>query len=275
MFANTDDKNRISVPADEPFLPFFRSFNRLTYFCCISDNLDVSVLPSNWSVRKNSAMKFGINKPQKEIRENLVGDFKNQIRMYVLRESIESFALSLDEFFFLLLLNGKYKEMNQSPVDTLSKDELKEYNIFCTKGIAYKITKIEERLKVEFSRSLKEIATSLKDIRNCFSHSNGIVRTGDGFKESANKRKFQWISIDLIVSHEDGEELNFEANKSYEKGSSLYLKSEMHSKVFEIGDTLQFDSFEVFEIGYALNDMVKEIILSAKKALTKQLDPTP
>ena len=186
----------IEIQPTKCFRLFDQSFNRVKYFTCIVDSVDVENLPTEWTIKGNrSGMGYGMNPPKE--KERLLEGFQFSLRRYLVRDAIESFALCLDEICFVLLLLSETKRKlaaGQSLYDALNDDEKQFLQNFRSKGLSPKDGKVgllKQKFELEISEPSKRIIKGLKDIRDCLSHRNGIAGGGDGFAAKGKKIKFE------------------------------------------------------------------------------------
>lgn len=242
-----------------------QSFNRVKYFVGIIDTLDVAGLPDNWNIKNPSGIDYEVQLPAGE-NQNIVDAYKYFMKRHLVRDVIESFALSLDEVFFLLLLDGKYVSSFQPLNQLLSEEEDKNLKKIQKQGISDKFKFFKEKYNIQLSGNWPDIIESQRHIRNCLSHSNGNVRKQDGTDGEGGKRKFTWKTMEIFLQEtltgkehqiKFGEPIGFKAN--------ICLRIKDHSKEFNIGEQLSFSSGEVYEIAWNLMEFSKNLIREISK----------
>ncbi len=254
----------------ECFKLFDQSFNRVKYFACIADNIDTDKLPDDWAIKGNSSgMLYCMKQPSEDEKVWLVDGFQYYLRRFLVRDSIESFALCLDEIcFMLLLLNEKKRKImaGQSLYDTLKDEEKQFLENFRSKGLSIKDGKIgllKEGFNLELSDSSKKIIKGLKDIRDCLTHRNGIASVRDGFAARGKKIRFDWLTLEFFVFDKKTKaELPLRIGELYEleEGGDIRLKIKEHAKILNIGEFLSFSSLEVYEITQSLQWIGREYL---------------
>lgn len=271
---NSQDSNQVTdveVPIEKCFVAFEQSFNRVKYFSSMANNLDVSTLPSSWDIKNRDGLFYRVNVPNEQQKRMLVDGYKHSLHCYLVRDCIESFAISLDEFFFILLINGKRIKSNKSFVSSFSKDECDSFKEFEKAGLCAekgKIQLLKLKFGIELSPTLLEIAYSLKDIRNCFSHGNGFVRNTDGKKDEKQKRKFSWKTISVFAVGVDSNNMYpVFSEVPFPEAVNICLKIDDHPKVYDVGSQLSFSSDEAYEIGFSLQQIAHNLIQEAGNKL--------
>lgn len=271
-------KGEINLNLMDSFKLFMQSFNRAQYFSCIADSYTIDMLPANWAISKPNGFKYSITPPNEDSKQKFVQGFQHSTQRYLVRDCIESFSLSLDNLFFLLLLHGKNGKSNQTLHEILSEKEKKLLKAFQNAGLSSKEGKLQ-LLKTHFGISLPKnytkIIAGLRDIRNCLSHHNGIVRQTDGKKDGNNKRKFYWTTFDIWAEGlESGKKYDLEIGQIIPEASNILigLNNNDHHKSFPIGSHLIFSPSETYEIALSLHQVmecylkeIKDKILSKKK----------
>lgn len=138
-------------------------------------------------------------------------------------------------------------------------------------GLYGKTQILKSRFGLEISAEYQAIVSSLKDIRNCFAHSNGFVRQADG-KDDGALRKFYWKTIHVFLKGvESGKESRIEFNKSLEEACHVCMQIKEHCKSFKIGEQMTFSSSEVYEIAMSLQFVAREYFKEIKEKLLKDL----
>lgn len=240
-----------------------QSVNRIKFFSCIVQNIKENQFPIDWVIENPKGISYGIDTPRGDRDKSyLLEGFKFFMQSYLVRDVIESFAVSLDQFYLLLLVDGKVSK-GQYLVDMLSEEETKDYNRFQQLGLTRKkggkIERLEKRFNLKLSQQNKEIISSLKDIRNCFSHSNGIVRETDGEIIDVTTRRFTWKSLHIWGENEDtGEKHTAISGEIIPAGLAVKAKIDKNIKDFQVSDILSFSAAETYEIGTTLQLVVKE-----------------
>lgn len=269
------ESEKLVISIGECFQKFDQSFNRVKYFSCIADNFDISMLPDNWSIKSqdSSIMTYTMQALGGEAhKQHLVDGFRYFVQRYLVRDCIESFALCLDDLFYSLLLNGKKVFAGKTLLDSLSEAELKLLDEFKEAGLFGKLSKLESQYDLALPKDHKRVITSLKDVRNCFAHSNGVVRPNDGSKDGRDKRKFCWMTFSVFgVDTENNKQCEIELNKKYENSINVCVQLKTHYKSFKNGDPLCFSSFETYEIAMSLHSVCATYIqIMAKNELLWQ-----
>ncbi len=262
---------KISLSLEKCFKPFDQGFNRVKYFSCITDSLDAEALPDEWVIKTESGISYGMTEPNN--KAFLADGFKHFIKRYLVRDCIESFALCLDELFFFLLLHGKTVASGKSLHDALSDEEKERQVAFENAGLYGKIDKLDSQFNLKLSSDHKRAITSLKDIRNCFAHSNGVVRAGDGRKDGKEKRKFSWMVASVFgIGIQSGERQTIELNRQLSEEIHVGVEIKQQFKSFKKGEALSFSSAEAYEIAWSLHLAAAEylkgltVVRSAEKA---------
>jgi arsenate reductase len=235
-----------------------QSFNRIKYFSCIVDSLDSSCLPSEWVIKQKNSISYTFTEPQGENeKQRILEGLRHFMQCYLVRDCIESFAIALDKLFHLLLVDGKKIHSQQTLDDVLSKDEKELLKKFKNEGLSSKEGKIQllhQHFCLDLLPDQKAIITSLKDIRNCFAHGNGIVRKTDGKKDTENKRKFCWKTVSVFaVGSESGKRYSVEFNQPFPEAGNICMQIVDHCKLFKIGEQMTFSSVETYEIALSLH----------------------
>ncbi len=134
------DRN-LNISIEDCFKIFEQSFTRVKYFTCITDNFDLSMLPSNWNIENSSSLKYCMNEPNEADKQMLTDAYKHFIQCYLVRDCIESFVLSLDKLFYTLQLHGKKIPMGET---LLNDEEKKDFKKFEYMGYGCKIKKLKK-----------------------------------------------------------------------------------------------------------------------------------
>ena len=119
--------------------------------------------------------------------------------------------------------------------------------------------------------NFKSVIKSLNDIRNCLSHSSGIVRPQDGQKDEENYRKFKWIIFSASVrGNETGKIYELEVGKSYDEDATIILELTEHERRFKVGQQLSFKTLDIYEMAFTLQRITHAIFneLNSKIATT-------
>ena len=169
--------------------------------------MNIDLLPENWGIQNKDGIIYAVTAPQSsEEKARIVEGYKHFMHCYLVRDCIESFALSLDHFCLSLLLNGKRAQSGKPLFDCLTVEEKQFFDQFEKAGISSRAGKtqlLETRFCIKLPKELSTVISSLKDIRNCFAHGNGFVRQTDGKKAGNNERKFVWNTISVFVQGEE------------------------------------------------------------------------
>jgi hypothetical protein len=175
----------------------------------------------------------------------------------------------LDELFLILLLHGKKVLAKQTLRDALSDEEKERLANFKKAGIFDKIETLENQFNLKLPTKHKQVLTSLKDIRNCFAHSNGIVRADDGQKDGKQNRKFCWMTLSIFaVGVQSGERHEIEFNKPLKEAVNVCLEINKHFKSFKKREDLSFSSTESYEIAWSLQLAAAEFIKIMRNILS-------
>ncbi len=260
---------KVNLNVNKCFTQLSQAFNRVQYFSCIIDNLKVEALPDEWKITNTKKISFNVQKPSDDKKENLVKGCKYFVQRYLVRDVIESFALSLDQLFFILFLHGK-KEVpsNTTLFDCLSDKEKELQREFEEAGLFGKIEKLHSQHQLKLPSDYKQVINSLKDIRNCLAHSNGIVRPMDGQRDGKEKRKFTWMILSIFsIGTETGKKKELEFNKLLEETVNIGAEIQHYSKSFKVGDHLSFSPAETYEIGWSLDYVAKEYLKEMAKLI--------
>ena len=135
--------HKVELSINDCFKAFDISFNRLKYFSCITDNLNVESLPCAWSITNKSGMSYQITAPEEDNKEYLISGYKHFIQRYLVRDCIESFALCLDDLFLVLLLVGKTVPSTHTLLECLNEEERISLNKFRERGLSGRDGKIK------------------------------------------------------------------------------------------------------------------------------------
>ncbi|NCC53422.1 MAG: hypothetical protein EOM20_19725, partial [Spartobacteria bacterium] len=142
--SNHDGVQEAEFRIERSFKFFDQSFNRIKYFSSIANNTDIGSLPHNWSLQNKDGLTYMITAPRDdEERTRLINGYKHFIHCYLVRDSIESFALSLDQFCFMLLLNGKRIKLSKPPFESLEEEEKEFYKKFERAGMSSQEGKVQ------------------------------------------------------------------------------------------------------------------------------------
>lgn len=267
------DNHKINISAENCFKRFGQSFNRAQYFSCIMDNLDTSMLPNEWGIKNKSNLSYSMKAP--DDKQRLVDGCKHFMQRYLVRDCIESFALCLDELFFVLLLDGKKGLASQTLYDLLSPEECGEFNGFQFGGLREKIDALENRFGLKLSEMHRRVVISLRDIRNCFAHSNGVVRVKDGQADGEQGRKFSWVTLHVFGQGvASGQQYEIELNKPFSEETHIYLRINENSRSFKVGESLSFSSAETYEIAWSLQRVAIELLKKIQNMALKPLAKT-
>ncbi len=265
---NSEGVQEAEFKIEASFRFFDQSFNRIKYFSSMANNLDISCLPKNWSIQNKDGLTYMVSAPQNdEEKLRLVGGYQHFIHCYLVRDCIESFALSLDKFCFMLLLNGKRIQVDKPLLESLGAEEKQFYKKFEKAGISSqegKIQLLKSYFGVELPDNFSSVITSLKDIRNCFAHGNGFVRITDGKKSGKSKRKFIWNTISVFARGEDtGKIYPLFLGEPFPESVNVCVKIDEHIKSYDVGSQLNFSSAEAYEIAFSLQQISRKLIEKA------------
>lgn len=263
--------DKIELPIENCFKLFEQSFNRVKYFSCITDNMDISDLPDDWTIKNETGLSYSIKEPESDRKEYLVEGYKHFVQCYLVRDCIETFALCLDNLFFILLLHGKTAPSNQTLYGSLSDEDKKLWGDFRNKGLYGKDGKIrllKKQFNLELSDPYKKIISGLKDLRDCLTHNNGIVNDRYGEQVNEGVRKFHWATITIFgIGVKSGKINKIEIGKQLKEETNVCIKldTQDHSKPFKIGEQLSFSSTETYEIAWSLQLVAQEYLREIKK----------
>ena len=255
-----DERLEYKLSINNCFKVFDQSFSRVKYFSCLANNLDLDSFPISWTIQNPSGLNYMVKAPRNQEEKQIILDgYKHFMHCYLVRDCIESFAISLDRLFFILLLNGKKVLTSQTLLDALSEDERKLLQKFENAGLSSKEGKIQ-LLKTHFGLELtedhKKIIAGLRDMRNCFAHGNGFVRRTDGKKDGKEKRKFTWRTMSIFTKGEkSGKEYPIEFDKPLQEAGMVCMRIENHEKSFKIRQQLSFSPAEAYEIAFSLQQV--------------------
>lgn len=265
--------HKMELSINDCFKAFDISFNRLKYFTCITDNLGVESLPCGWSITNKDGMSYQVPAPEEDKREYIISGYKHFIQRYLVRDCIESFALCLDELFLVLLLSGKTVPSNFTLIECLNEEEKLALDKFRDHGLDGKDGKIrilKDRFNLELPTPYKKIISSLKDIRDCLTHNNGIVTRRHGHSGKNNSRKFHWATFSVfLVGTKSGRKSKLIFNKPLREESNINIKLDIqnHSKTFMIGEQLSFSSDESYEIAWSLQLAAQEYFKTINQSM--------
>ncbi len=261
------ETGRITLDLDMCFQDLQRSISRVNLFSCIGQNLELNSLPQTWLIRNEGGVDMGMNDPKPEEMPHILEGFQHFLQLYLVRDVIETFALALDEMFALLLLQGKTGAPDGSYLHELfSAEDHAEIAKFKQEGLVKdkngKVNRLAERHGLELSEGSQQILKSFRDIRNCFAHTNGVVRATDGEEcDDASKREFCWKVVHIWSENEDtGEQFPVESNKIVPAGLAVKMQIKEHRKQFFIGERLSFSPIESYKIAMSLRWIADEYL---------------
>lgn len=267
---------KIELSIDESFTMFNQSCGRVKYFSCITDNLNTTVLPKEWSIKNASGLAYQIGDLPKNKEDYIINAYKHFMQRYLVRDCIESFALSLDNMFFCLLLIGKQIQAGQTLHCCLLDEEKAIFERFQKAGISSKEGKVqilEKKFNLKLNKDQHKVLSSLKDIRNCLAHTNGIVRATDGRKDKPDQRKFHWAVFSIFgVGIESGKKIEIEIGKTFDEAVNVCMKLENISRSYQIGKPVFFNSSETFEIAWSLQLVAQEYFKQINELLKKDVN---
>ena len=264
------------------FKLFGESFSRVKLFTIIGENIAINNLPNEWGIKNDSGITYSVEPPPEDKRDYVVNGFKHFLQCYLVRDCIEGFMLSLDNLYFLLSLRGKKMKFNQPLLNVLTQEEIKDYNDFTRKGLSKKDGKIKalkDKFGLELSEENKTIANSLKDIRDCLTHGNGVVKKKYGSDAKDGKRKFTWQAISIFLQSKEskkrykiefGKKISDYVGEIKEQDTiDMYLEIKERLKDCGIGEQLTFSPAETYEIAYSLQMIGLEYIQKIKEKYFK------
>ncbi|MBU6475868.1 MAG: GP5 family envelope glycoprotein [Alphaproteobacteria bacterium] len=247
---------KYAFSVNDCFGAFDTSCNRVKFFSCIANNLDLDKLPTRWDIPNPSGITYMFRAPITQEEKQLVLDgYKHFMHCYLVRDCIESFTFSLDYLFLVLLLRKKIIYSGQTWMDALSMEEKKELEKFQKAGLSSKEGKLQllkSRFGLELTEDHRKVIIGLRDIRNCFAHGYGIVRPTDGQKATDRERVFTWRTFAIIAKGASGEETNIKLNQIIPEQSNVCMRLQNHEKCFKIGERLSFTPAETYEIASSL-----------------------
>lgn len=276
MIAEVKD-NKLVFKIEDSFQIFGQSFNRIRCFLPITENLDLSSLPDVWDIKGRQdllhAFKgFSSEKDRKEILEG----YKHFITRYLLRDCIESFALGLDHLYSILMIRNTQFVPGTSFYAGLTEREQKQIKDFERVGLYRrrdgKIQRLKKDLGLEISKDHHKVVAGLKGIRDCLSHSNGIVMPEYGSKTAEpNVMEFSWLAFSVhAVGVQTGKKFEVRAGIELPEASNIIMDLKSHSKTFKVGEHLTFSSYEVFEIAYSLNLVATQYVKGAANLIKSE-----
>jgi hypothetical protein len=261
----TQIKKQKVLRIEDSVIVFAQSFNRLLHYIPLTENLDKSCLPKRWGIKGNQGLLHEVSAPSNEQdRKGLLEGFQNLTYRYLLRDCIESFALSLDDLYATLQLCKK------KAISNLDEEDRKNAERFASAGIYRKKDGKLQRLKKDFGLELsddyRQIIAGLKDIRDCLSHSAGIVMPRHGKQISKpDERQFSWLSLHAhVIGEASGKRYEAEVGDDFPEPVNLMVEPKMHHKTFKIGHHLIFSSSEAFDIANSLKLVFDNYIKQAK-----------
>lgn len=242
-----------------------RSFSRVKYFSCIASNLNFEGFPTSWQIQNPSGLNYMVSTPKNEEEQQIILEsYKHFMHCYLVRDCIESFAISLDRLFLTLLVCGKKVLTGQTLYDVLNDEEKKALKNFDKVGLSSKKGKIflfKKHFGIEISDEHKDIIDSLKDIRNCFAHGNGFVRSSDGKEVGSEERKFTWRTISIFAKGEEsGREFPIVFDKLMPEAGMISMRLENHQKLFKVRQQLSFTPAETYEIAFSLQQVARNLM---------------
>lgn len=256
-----NERQKVELPVESCFKLFDQSFNRIKRFSKIGECLSVYNLPSDWGIKNDSGLTYSVEPLPEDKKAYVLDGFRHFLQCYLVRDCIESFMLCLDSLYLLLSLNGKQIKSNQTLLEALTKDEKENYEKFTFSGLSVKdgkIKKLEERFNLRLSKENKLIISSLKDVRDCLTHGNGIVQEKYGNSAKCGKRKFSWKTFHIFAEGISSKKKHkIELGKSFSEEVNLCLQIKECSKDFNIGEQLSFTSYETYEIAWSLQEIAR------------------
>ncbi len=269
--------DKLVFKIEDSFKIFRQSFNRVTCFLPITENLDFSSLPDVWEISGREGFlhtfkAFSSDENKKEILEG----YRHFASLYMLRDCIESFALGLDHLYSILMIRNTTFIPGTSFYAGLNEEEQKRIKDFERVGLYRprdgKIQKLKKDFGLEISEDHRKVIAGLKDIRDCLSHSNGVVMPKYGIKTTEqNLMKFSWLAFSIYaVGAETGKKFEVKAGQKLSEPSQIVMKLETHNKAFNVGVQLAFSACEVFEIAYSLNLAIAQYIQGAANLIKSE-----
>lgn len=258
------------------FRQFDHSFNRAKYFPALAECLGATDLPTDWNFSGRDGLTIKVDPPAKEEeKRHILEGYQHFLNCYLVRDCIESFAISLDSLCHVSLLPGKRIQSGQTLLSCLSEEERDFLKKFKNAGLTSKEGKVQllrERFGIQLSPDSLKTITSLKDIRNCFAHGNGFVRKEDGQPDGKKKRRFRWTTLHLFVEGDSGcrHTVPLLGQPPLPEDGTLCGQFVEHQKSFDIGAQLSFSRLELFEIAFSLQRIGKELIKLTAEKITPQ-----
>lgn len=85
----TDDtRQTIAIPIKSAFRIFDQSFNRVKYFSCITNKLDLSDLPTEWGIKNEDSLLYSMKEPDDEGKRLLVYPTRHNARTTALHSKL-------------------------------------------------------------------------------------------------------------------------------------------------------------------------------------------
>lgn len=263
----TDQTKSIELPIDKCFLIFDQSVQRLIYFLCIVNNTTPDVFPDEWNFQSDAGISYKFHAPSKEQHSYLISGYRHFLHSYLVRDCIESFALSIDKMFLVLLVSGKTIHNQKSFHELLSEDEKKDLRTFEFDGLSNKMKTLKRKYGIDIKEK-EAVLSSLKSIRDCLSHNNGFVREKDGEAARGGKRRFIWQTISIIlIGEESGKEHPLLIGEPLAEPSTVCARLETHRKTFSLGEQIKFKSSEAYEIVRTLQIIKQDVFEEINRKL--------
>ena len=263
------ETKQVNLRVEDCFKLFDQSFTRVKYFSGIVSSIETSMLPNDWNIKSSSGISYTVAEPDEETtKQYLIDGCNHFVHRYLVRDIIESFMLCLDKVVLYLYLHGKPLDPDKSPRENLSKNEVKKLTNFEFKGLQKKIEFLKDEFGIAVPKEHEQCLESLRHIRNCFAHSNGMVRFDDGIKDGSENRIFEWFVLTVfLVGLESGERYELALGESIPEESKVCSKIETYSSAFKVGDSLSFTPAEVYEIAFSLQLSAHQYIKSVAEKL--------
>jgi hypothetical protein len=265
---------QLNISPQKCFRPFDRSFQRVKYFSCVVDGMSPADLPSEWLIESASGIGFGMQEPTEEFQKEIVEWFRVFTKRWLVRDCVESFALSLDRLCEALMLMGIKRRRIKSgqrlkEIFTDSEAQfIKDFSNAGLTGKRGKVRRLQDEFGIELVEERKKIIRGLKDIRDCLSHRNGVVGESDGEAASPEEGRFHWLTTHLYIEDvKTGIQLPLEVGRVYENGGDVCMQIIQHEKCVTLGNSLRFSSVEAYEIAQSLQWVAQGYLTSANEVM--------
>lgn len=255
------------MQVEDSIMIFAQSFNRLMMFLPIIGNLNQSCLPQKWQIKGRQGLINDVRPPVDDKEKAYVLEsFQHLTYRHLLRDCIESFALGLDDFYTILKLREKGSIQNLTEEDRDKAVKFANAGLFRKKD--GKLQQLKKDFGLEIPEDYRQVISSLKDIRDCLSHSAGVVMPHHGLQTSKpDERKFSWFFLSVFAVG-NASKKRYEVNAAGQKFPepvTLMMETKTHYKNYKIGEFLLFSQEEAFEIANSLKVVFERYIIEANK----------